>query len=471
MPVRRTFVQLSLILLASACVASGPVRVAPEGARFDGIRDVFEERDESGQRVVAHLNVFIVHGMRASAPQFVDDGGDCSDTESSPRQESDEAAAIEADVRREVVGRLALDPTPIRRCTIILMRDAMPDVRIAGRPVWSELDEWRRDAPFLEVAEHEASDGRLVRFYGFNYWGMLVRIKCAELVMLDSALVGESDASRFCAARYGSEALERLSSEPLSINRMLKADLVTWGFADAILASSDLERIIRTALRQAMLVQLQDATRSRNGNAAAPPLPQVNEDVPAFLASVADQRWVVVTKSLGSWLTLGALTSESDYRAPGQTTALDRRLDSAAFATICGSNQIHMLANQVALLRLSEITVREGNEAPEPPSDAAARDPALNLQRVCQEGSLRPLQVVAYHDPNDLLTFMLPEPRAGVQGALEPGTRSVSFTNVVAPFAPVIVPFFVANPAEAHDGQKLNPRIMNMVVDGWSPPS
>jgi hypothetical protein len=64
---------------------------------------------------------------------------------------------------------------------------------------------------------------------------------------------------------------------------------------------------------------------------------------------------------------------------------------------------------------------------------------------------------------------MLPTPY-GTECASAPGARDISFANVVAPFAPTVVPFLAADPATAHDGQKLDRRIVDMVVEGSPAP-
>jgi hypothetical protein len=70
---------------------------------------------------------------------------------------------------------------------------------------------------------------------------------------------------------------------------------------------------------------------------------------------------------------------------------------------------------------------------------------------------------VAYHDPNDLLTYYTSD-QPGEVGAMNMNT-----INVVSPFAKVWVPFVVADPIGAHTDQANQKAIMDMVVCGRKP--
>ena len=74
--------------------------------------------------------------------------------------------------------------------------------------------------------------------------------------------------------------------------------------------------------------------------------------------------------------------------------------------------------------------------------------------------------IVGYHDPSDLLTFYLVHPPTGAKYSFE-SQLNTRMINVVAPFAEEAIPFFLADPLEAHSpGQEVDRRIEDMVSFG-----
>jgi len=127
-------------------------------------------------------------------------------------------------------------------------------------------------------------------------------------------------------------------------------------------------------------------------------------------------------------------------------------------------------------LRLSELNVSEANT----PAASANAESAIatasvekgrshffrgcprpsNESTTKSHGQFGAQQVVAYHDPNDLLTYYTSD-QPGDMGA-----ANLNTTNVVSPFSKIWVPFLVADPIDAHTDQANQKIIMDMVVCG-----
>ena len=146
---------------------------------------------------------------------------------------------------------------------------------------------------------------------------------------------------------------------------------------------------------------------------------------------------------------------------------------------VCGASQVHMFANQLALLRLSELNVTgpNGVDLTKGGTPAAAINPSeqhrSHFFRGCDPqsgggasklaGAFGAQQVVAYHDPNDLLTYYTSDQPG------DTGDKNLNTTNVVSPFATIWVPFLLVDPIGAHTGHGKQKLIMDMVVCGRQP--
>jgi len=166
------------------------------------------------------------------------------------------------------------------------------------------------------------------------------------------------------------------------------------------------------------------------------------------------QQYAIITESLGSYVLLDALAAAG---TPNNGIV--------AHQIACRASQIHMLANQVAMLRLSRTRVRAAPDTPLAQDEALLGPSPTQPKNCSNDASPRPY-VVGYHDPSDLLTFYLFHPPAGAPYSFETQLNT-TMINVVAPFAPEIVPFVLADPDQAHvSGQETDRRIQNMVSFG-----
>jgi hypothetical protein len=138
-----------------------------------------------------------------------------------------------------------------------------------------------------------------------------------------------------------------------------------------------------------------------------------------------------------------------------------------------------MFANQLALLRLSELNVAglngieptAGGTFPVPVTPAEKHrshffrgcGPPVDGGASMSPGAFGAQQVVAYHDPNDLLSYYTSDQPG------DTGDKNLSTTNVVSPFAKIWVPFLLADPIGAHTDHGKQKLIMDMVVCGRQP--
>ena len=130
-----------------------------------------------------------------------------------------------------------------------------------------------------------------------------------------------------------------------------------WGPTDAVIATS---HTYRTVLRQAVREALQITARDAIG--AAPAAVGTTGGVDS--SEIPDNyryRFAFITESLGSYVISDALESlitptSMPSASGGDSEAYAQQMRAAKFA-ICGATQVHMLANQPALLRPSELSV------------------------------------------------------------------------------------------------------------------
>lgn len=417
------------------------------------------------------LEIFLAHGMRVDATQTY------------------------ADVIRAITKRLNLftteDPNTLQPIPLVLRP---PDVVLDGVPVFGKGSthgsDWTQFQPRVTVEHWQARIGhKRVNFYRFEYWEALAFIKCQFVVSPDTKVIGTTTTfgaktrSAFCASPpWNAPGHQQLSKLPELGNQLLKSEIMEWGLADAVIATSQYRIVLRQAVREALQITARDAI------AAAPTA--AGSASGAASAAIPDHyryRFAFITESLGSYVISDALnsfvapTTLPAVSSPGGETDSSRNAEPlyAAKFAICGATQVHMLANQLALLRPSELLMSSADDAggslsatgqddgqpPSAPSHA-------HFFRGCEERARMPShahngvaygawQVVAYHDPNDLLSYYASDKPGTV------GTGNSETTNVVVPFAPIWIPLLFADPITAHTGQPKVPVIMDFMACGY----
>lgn len=262
---------------------------------------------------------------------------------------------------------------------------------------------------------------------------------------LQFAHVGQDDAngdsSNFAALRKG-------------VNRSLKDKLVNFGFSDAVMYLGPAGNEIRSAIRGAMCAAALDAAGvdfSRLGHEGD--YKTICDT--ANRTSIKTDPFAFVTESLGSKIALDLIR---EVMTDGTETVHDDMIKNT---------QVFMLANQIPLLGLSDISMGE----PFQPSDYSASE--------------RPT-FIAFSEINDFLTYELVpfyeqlyrnssiDPT--LVGMAEDGfdrrrlVEKLGF-NVIdmrVEFAPPLIPFVKSfvDPLFAHNGHVQQPRIMEYILCG-----
>ena len=467
---RRRIIPVSILVvgLCAGCATSGSPAIDPD-RHFAGLRDILDDLPDDGT-----LEVFLAHGMRVDATQTY------------------------ADVIGAVASRLNLltteDTQHLQPIPLVL---EPPNVVLDGVPVFGEGSkagsDWKQFQPRVTVEHWQTRSGhKHVNFYRFEYWEALAFIKCQFVVAPDTRVIGSTTKfggktrSEFCALQpWDAPGSKQLSKLPELGNQLLKSEIMEWGLSDAVIATSQYRTVLRQAVREALQITSRDAI------AAAPPaLAAAGTSSAGGSSAIPDNyryRFVFITESLGSYVISDALdslvtptpvpaisASIGDANASGYA----EQMRAAKFA-ICGATQVHMLANQLALLRLSELSVAaagtpvaaNAETGADTVGGASSATSHAHFFRGCQGGAWKAShpqngvaygawQVVAYHDPNDLLSYYTSDKPGAI------GAANIETTNVVVPYAPVWIPFVLGNPITAHTGQAKVPAIMDLLACG-----
>ena len=236
-------------------------------------------------------------------------------------------------------------------------------------------------------------------------------------------------------------------------NRLLKTEILDWGLSDAVMALGTTKAQLRDTIRCALqTIAAFDPHRGVVQNAAVPlttpPLFQSPNEVDCKSQPGAEQpaHYVIVSHSLGSFILLDTFAA-----ATGSLRAIDvyegRRPATSALASgpqalaeekslaselcppeamggrapmvspaavsesvaatrdryrgLClvasNSSSLYFLANQVPLLEIARI--EEGL------SDGKPKDTLAAWSQLVSDRQERPLQIIAFNDPGDVLTF------------------------------------------------------------------
>ena len=285
-----------------------------------------------------------------------------------------------------------------------------PESPLARTPIWPTQAVWKRSQPFLDRTEIVTPQGK-VFVDEVNYWPLLFPLKARFLLVPEHDLAGNDVPHLQLSAAHGwiSKTLlqQLLTTRPKSgggakLNRVLKQEIMNWGLSDAVIALGPMKRYLNDTIDQACVQALETG---------------------------ADDRYVVVSESLGSFVVLDAFAE----RRSGVVGVMQRTAD------------LYFFANQFALLELARIegiplrptpprgpapvrgrtymaSVTDGPTAPVAPSPLGAlamwagSEAGAGRDLVAQAAPVAGLekQIVAFSDPSDLLTYRVP-PLDGVK--------------------------------------------------------
>jgi hypothetical protein len=322
-----------------------------------------------------------------------------------------------------------------------------PTLAYLGSPVWKTAGEWHAAAPFVvHWVVHLRGHSAPLVVDEINWWPLLLSLKCRRVMAPEAHLSGPyRELLEFCSnpkaqnpdgtLRYypwitpeDAAQLEAIKPQGAWINRDLKVNLVDWALIDVLLATGPLDGILRDGIRQLMAK-----------SAAFDPILEGDGDVRQHYnwkaqldsSKTMDQEFVGVTHSLGAYLFFNALNSDTPSASePGQSTAAAN--EGAAVRYIFErTSLVYFFANQIEPLEIANLETTSAPSAPvvqsgglgAPPVPTA---PAENFRALVNrwnqmqadfqtalhpgdETARKKLQVVAWSDPSDAITFRVPK--------------------------------------------------------------
>jgi len=222
------------------------------------------------------------------------------------------------------------------------------------------------------------------------------------------------------------------AGDRVAVNRKLKADLVDDALADPVLYIGRYRNHMQFPIMRAVEAVLHDF--------------QSQDEV------------AIITQSLGSYMTYDTLLKMSR----GERIMGERDYSAALVDEVIGhTNYVFMLANQLPLLELSEVT----NPLSLKKSSAAAlraigQIRLQNKPRTLAQRQQTPLslRLVAFTDPNDLLSYPL--------DANDVSSDSVAYSNVVISVERTAILGAFAWPMTAHTGHDKSKAVMDLLAFG-----
>src|ERR1700677_2033647 len=317
-----------------------------------------------------------------------------------------------------------------------------PDLQYLGTNLWANNDEWNASAPFVDHYELLTDKGKIIYLHEINWWPLVMAAKCRRLVAWDAALVDDDKAHlSICGADTQADKNEngRFTSyhwlnpdeipvrrspwpKPAAINRWAKHDLLDWSFTDALLAVGPLHEYLVEGIREVVLDSYKDTDKP--------------------------QEVIIVSHSLGSYLMFSALDMRSDAKSETPSSqkaaamAAQRSQSAAALQSnenwqhkfdevLKNTSHAYFMANQLSLLELANLDE----------SQQGILGVHLAVWGQARASVQEKASVIAFSDPDDLLTWQLP-------------AKDLCATSVIVHNVPVLnAPrwfWFFADPDSAH---------------------
>lgn len=345
-------------------------------------------------------------------------------------------------------------------------KNGAPPVTYLGDNLWgkNEPEDWHAAAPFVANYTLVRENGTKIYLHEINWWPLILAAKCRQIVAPEAALVDrDKKHSAICSAptvpdkdgRYSSyswisenEIGKRLPPWPkaAAINRWLKHDILDWGFADALLAVGPLHKYLVEGIREVILESFH---------------------------TTDNQEFVIVTHSLGSYLMFSALDLRNNPPAPpcpspgGQPCSTAGSQGPSALKIeewkprfenlLRHTSHAYFMANQLRLLQLANL---DENQSGANLTQAGSLITHLNAWADLRaEAGEDPPRIVAFSDPDDFLTWQLPEQ----SGRKDTNGNSVCVEDRPAKNARRWLRLF-ANPISAHIGYDKNKTVVNAML-------
>jgi hypothetical protein len=331
-----------------------------------------------------------------------------------------------------------------------------PTLAYLGSPVWNSPEEWHAAAPFVvHWVVHLKGHSAVLVLDEINWWPLVLALKCRRVIAAEAHLSGPdqyllnvcSEASAQDPGGVGrfypwippdqAANLAKIKPRGVLINRELKSGLVDWGLADVLVAVGPLGGILRDGVRQLMAKSAafdpDAAAADPNGSAG---IGKYDWKTQLSRDNVLDQEFIGVTHSLGSYLLFNTLnpefaSAEGDELSPADA-ARKAAEENAIRYIFERTSLVYFFANQLEMLEITNLesapessttAMKSRGLAPAPsvPTNPAENFRALvgrwknyqtNFQAVLHpsdETAREKVQVVAWSDPSDVITYRVPK--------------------------------------------------------------
>jgi len=342
-----------------------------------------------------------------------------------------------------------------------------PAFKYLGNPVWNTQDEWRASAPFVDHYVLQRSDGGPVVVDEINWWPLVFPLKCGRIMTGEVRLAGPnkkilelcsqtikdiSHPGRYEAYPWidhdAATKLEANHAKGAFLNRGLKTSLMDWGFSDAVMAVGSMHDLFREGMRQLFV---KSARFNADGS-------KTNDwEQQSRNPRRIDREFIVVSHSLGSYLVFSTLNLDQQDVTPLPAAIRVNsdeaaREDAAVDYILQRTSLVYFFANQIPLLELANVEgpvtgdvlarrIQRWRELRQEFGTASSGTPALPV---------KPPQLIAWSDPNDLLTWCIPE------------MKPLTIVNLYV--RNTWWHWFIASPARAHDNYASNKSVLRTIM-------
>ncbi|MGO9319007.1 MAG: hypothetical protein ACLPXT_01005 [Terracidiphilus sp.] len=354
-----------------------------------------------------------------------------------------------------------------------------PPLNYLGSSVWNNASEWHAAAPFVvHWVVHLKNHPSVFVVDEINWWPLVLSLKCRNIVTGEAYLAGPNTSllevcsqqskqdpgglGRFYPWITVAEANE-LAKKPahaVLINRTVKNGLLDWGFSDAMLAVGPLGDILREGLRQLIVKSVEfDVNQSSAAVSGNQKRQTYNWETMFREGKTEDREYIGVTHSLGSYLLFNTLnlegyTSPADASPTAQASASDKmQEDNAVEYVFARTSLIYFFANQIPLLEFTNLEDKDSRAARFKQLIGKWAQVQGNFQSSMHPGNdaaRKKIQVVAWSDPGDLLTWRVPP---------------IGDVNVVNLYVQNATHWFwlLESPTGAHDNYAKNKQVLRVM--------
>ncbi len=249
------------------------------------------------------------------------------------------------------------------------------------------------------------------------------------------------------------DSSEAYSFRRAGLNATLK-EFMNGTVPDLLVYMGDRQPVIRSAVAQAVCWMFHGDWEHLPNDVDAPCV--VGEEGVDMANTIAEDDFYFITHSLGSRITLDTIQSLATRfaKAPNQ-----REIDRMQAALRQKSMTVFMLANQLPLLQL-------GRAVPEV-VDASEQYCGKNAKKA-EARHIGQLNIVALSDPNDILSYPVPEDYAErfIDSRTCPNVVNVNLN--ITPVRNLFDAVSFADPMTAHRGYHDDARVIGLMTDGLS---